>query len=50
MGVYIAHVVSDGNDFAARLPVELGSKPLWSLINIGTAGWFWMLDRRATFR
>jgi hypothetical protein len=32
------------------VPVELGSKPLWSLINVGTVGWFWMLDRRATFR
>jgi hypothetical protein len=34
------------------VPVELGSKPLWSLINIGTVGWFWMLDRRGrgTFR
>ena len=31
-------------------PVELGSKPLWSIINIATVGWFWMLDRRATFR
>jgi hypothetical protein len=28
-------------------PVELGSKPLWSIINIGTVLWFWMLDRRA---
>jgi hypothetical protein len=28
------------------VPVELGSKPLWSLINIGTVGWFWMLDGR----
>jgi hypothetical protein len=30
------------------VPVELGSKLLWSIINIGTVGWFWMLDRRAT--
>ena len=29
-------------------PVELGSKPLWSLVNVGTVGWFWMLNRRAT--
>jgi hypothetical protein len=29
-------------------PVELGSKPLWSIINIGAVVWFWMLDRRAT--
>jgi hypothetical protein len=28
-------------------PVEPGSKPLWSIINIGTVLWFWMLDRRA---
>jgi len=31
-------------------PVELGGKPLWSIIDIATVGWFWMLDRRATFR
>ena len=29
-------------------PVELGSKPVWSIINIGTVLWFWMLNRRAT--
>jgi Family of unknown function (DUF6804) len=29
-------------------PVELGSKPVWSIINIGTVLWFWRLDRRAT--
>ena len=28
------------------VPVELGSKPLWSVINIGTVVWFWTLDRR----
>jgi hypothetical protein len=28
-------------------PVEFGSKPLWSVINIATVAWFWMLDRRA---
>jgi hypothetical protein len=28
-------------------PVGLGSKQLWSIINIGTVVWFWMLDRRA---
>jgi hypothetical protein len=27
-------------------PVELGSKPLWSIINIATVVWFWMLNRR----
>jgi len=27
-------------------PVELGSKPLWTIINIATVVWFWMLDRR----
>ena len=30
------------------VPVELGSKPLWSIINIGTVIWFWMLSRRKT--
>ena len=29
-------------------PVELGSKPVWSIINIGAVLWFWRLDRRAT--
>jgi hypothetical protein len=29
-------------------PVELGSKPVWSIITIGTVLWFWRLDRRAT--
>ena len=28
------------------VPVELGSKPLWSIINVGTVAWFWMLRRR----
>lgn len=28
-------------------PLELGSKPLWSLINIVTVAWFWWLDRRS---
>lgn len=27
-------------------PVELGSKPLWSIINLVTVVWFWMLNRR----
>lgn len=27
-------------------PVELGSKPLWSIINIGTVVWFATLSRR----
>lgn len=31
-------------------PIELGSKLLWSLINIGTVVWFWMLSRRAVVR
>ena len=26
-------------------PVELGSKPLWSIINIATVVWFWMLNQ-----
>jgi hypothetical protein len=29
-------------------PVELGSKPLWSLINIATVIYFWALSRRPT--
>jgi hypothetical protein len=28
-------------------PVELRSKPLWSIINIGTVAWLWTLDRRS---
>lgn len=27
-------------------PVELGSKLLWSVINIATVVWFWTLNRR----
>jgi len=27
-------------------PVELGNKPLWSIINIATVAWFWVLNRR----
>jgi len=27
-------------------PVPLGSKLLWSIVNIATVGWFWWLDRR----
>ena len=27
-------------------PIELGSKPLWSVINIATVLWFWTLNRR----
>jgi hypothetical protein len=30
------------------VPIELGSKPLWSIINIGTVVWFWMLSGRST--
>ena len=29
------------------VPVALGSKPRWSIINVGTLVWFWMLNRRA---
>ena len=29
-------------------PVELGSKPVWSIMNIATVVWLWMLHRRAT--
>ena len=32
------------------VPVELGSKPLWSIINIGTVVWFLVLSKRATGR
>jgi len=28
-------------------PIELSSKPLWSIINIATVVWFWRLNRRA---
>jgi hypothetical protein len=28
------------------VPIELGSKPLWSIINIGTVVWFRMLQKR----
>jgi hypothetical protein len=28
-------------------PIELGSKLLWSLINIATVVWFWKLNRRS---
>jgi hypothetical protein len=31
-------------------PIELGSKPLWSSINVGTVIWFWVLSRRAASR
>jgi hypothetical protein len=29
------------------VPVELGSKPLWSIANVATVVWFWTLNRRA---
>jgi hypothetical protein len=29
-------------------PVALGSKLLWSVINIVTVAWFWMLNRRTS--
>lgn len=28
-------------------PIPLGSKLLWSVLNIATVSWFWMLKRRA---
>jgi hypothetical protein len=28
------------------VPIELGSKPLWSIVNIGTVVYFWVLSRR----
>jgi hypothetical protein len=28
-------------------PIELGNKLLWSIINMGTVVWFYMLSRRA---
>ena len=30
------------------VPVELGSKPLWTIINIATVVYFWMLSRRTS--
>jgi hypothetical protein len=30
-------------------PVELGSRLLWSMINVGTVVWFWMLNRRTAW-
>ena len=32
------------------VPIELGSKLLWSLINIATVVWFWRLHRRSPLR
>jgi len=29
-------------------PIDLGSKALWSVINIATVAWFWMLNRRTS--
>ena len=29
------------------VPIELGSKPLWSIINVATVVWFFVLSRRA---
>ena len=29
-------------------PVGLGSKLLWSVINIATVAWFWVLNRRTS--
>ena len=28
------------------VPIELGSKLIWSVINIATVVWFWSLNRR----
>jgi hypothetical protein len=28
------------------VPIELGSRPLWSSINVGTVVWFFVLSRR----
>lgn len=28
------------------VPIELGSKLLWSIINVATVVWFWMLNQR----
>jgi hypothetical protein len=28
------------------VPIELGSKMLWSLVNVGTVVWLWFLRRR----
>jgi hypothetical protein len=30
------------------VPIELGSKPLWSVVNVATVVWFWILNRRPT--
>jgi hypothetical protein len=32
------------------VPIALGSKPMWSLINIATVVWFWTLSRRSPQR
>jgi hypothetical protein len=29
------------------VPIELGSRPLWSIVNIATVVWFWRLSKRA---
>ena len=29
------------------VPIELGSNPLWSVINLATVVWFWRLNRRS---
>lgn len=28
------------------VPIGLGSQTIWSLINVATVAWFWVLDRR----
>ena len=32
------------------VPIELGSKLIWSVVNIATVVWFWSLNRRPTLR
>jgi len=29
------------------VPIELGAKPRWSVINVATVVWFWRLNRRS---
>ena len=31
------------------LPIELGSRILWSIVGAGTVAWFWVLSRRGGF-
>jgi len=34
--------------FNPLVPVELGDKTLWTIVNIATVAYFWVLSRRAT--